>query len=87
MEDDNLQDILGSGQHLLVLLNDVLDLSKVEAGRMELEKTTFTVNQVIDESIFMVRERAARRGIQLECETIQPFPTCTRIACGFGRFW
>ena len=73
-QDEYLQDILGSGQHLLVLLNDVLDLSKVEAGRMELEKTTFTVNQVIDESIFMVRERAARRGIQLECETVRTVP-------------
>ena len=42
-QDEYLRDILGSGQHLLALLNDVLDLSKVEAGRMELDRTTFAV--------------------------------------------
>ncbi len=67
-QDEYLRDILSSGQHLLALLNDVLDLSKVEAGRMELELTTFGVRDAIDDSLSMVRERAAQRGIALECE-------------------
>ena len=46
---DYVQDILDAGRHLLALLNDVLDLSKVEAGRMELEVTTFPAADAIHE--------------------------------------
>ncbi len=60
-----LQDILTSGQHLLSLINDILDLSKIEAGRMELELTSFDLPQAIDNALTLVRERAGRRGIQL----------------------
>jgi GAF domain-containing protein len=60
-----LQDILESGQHLLSLINDILDLSKVEAGRMELEAADFDLPRAIDNALILVRERASRRGITL----------------------
>jgi signal transduction histidine kinase len=58
-------DILESGQHLLSLINDILDLSKIEAGRMELEPTEFDLPSVIENTLILVRERAQRHGITL----------------------
>jgi signal transduction histidine kinase len=66
-----LQDILESGRHLLSLINDILDLSKIEAGRMELELSEFDLPQAIDNALILVRERASRRGIRLG-STIDP---------------
>jgi signal transduction histidine kinase len=65
---DYLQDILDSGKHQLTLVNDILDLSKVEAGRMELELSSFSLKETVTSSVAMLRERAARRGIALEVE-------------------
>lgn len=67
-QDEYLRDILGSGRHLLQLLNDILDLSKVEAGRMELEPSTFSLRSALEYAASMVRERAARHGIRLGIE-------------------
>ncbi|HEX6080819.1 MAG TPA: GAF domain-containing protein [Methylomirabilota bacterium] len=60
-----LRDILDSGHHLLSLINDILDLSKIEAGRMELEVSEFDLPQAILNGLTLVRERALRRGIDL----------------------
>ncbi len=57
-----LSDILESGRHLLSLINDILDLSKIEAGRMELEATDFDLPSAIENTLMLVRERAHRRG-------------------------
>ncbi len=60
-----LQDILESGRHLLSLINDILDLSKIEAGRMELEPADFDLPSAIENALILVRERASRHGIKL----------------------
>jgi signal transduction histidine kinase len=61
-----IQDILSSGRHLLSLINDILDLSKVEAGRMELELGPFDLPGAVESATMLVRERAGRHGIALE---------------------
>ena len=60
-----LQDILESGRHLLSLINDILDLSKIEAGHMELETADFDLPSAIENALILVRERVTRRGITL----------------------
>jgi signal transduction histidine kinase len=62
-----LQDILESGRHLLSLINDILDLAKIEAGHMELDSAAFDLPSAIDNALILVRERASRRGITLGC--------------------
>ena len=60
------EDILGSGRHLLSLINDILDLSKIEAGRMELELAAFDLSTALENAMTLVRERATRHGIALD---------------------
>ena len=68
-QEEYLRDIHGSGKHLLELLNEILDLSKVEAGRMELEYSSFDLRALLDDAASMLRERAATHGIDLRVET------------------
>ena len=63
-----MKDIHASGHHLLSLINDILDLSKVEAGRMELNVSRFDVPTAIDNALVLVRERAMRSGVKLSSE-------------------
>jgi signal transduction histidine kinase/DNA-binding response OmpR family regulator len=66
---DYLNDILTAGRHLLSLINDILDLSKVEAGQMELGMRSFELRAALDNAITLVKERAQRRGIRLTLDS------------------
>ncbi len=70
-QSEYINDIHGSGKHLLSLINDILDLSKVEAGRMELDLATFNVPEAIDNALTLIKERAGRHGIDLQA-TVAP---------------
>jgi signal transduction histidine kinase len=61
-------DIHTSGRHLLALINDILDLSKIEAGHMELQATSLVLADVLESSVALMRERATRQGIRLGLE-------------------
>jgi signal transduction histidine kinase len=60
-----LDDILSSGNHLLALINDVLDLSKVEAGQVELQVAPFSLRDALERGVSMVREQATTEGVQV----------------------
>jgi signal transduction histidine kinase len=65
-QEEYLKDIYASGTHLLSLINEILDLSKIEAGRMELELTDFDLPTALENALTLVRERAGRRSITLQ---------------------
>ena len=67
-QEEYLRDIHGSGKHLLELLNEILDLSKVEAGRMELEPSPVLLGELLDEVVGMVRDRAQAGGVDVRLE-------------------
>ena len=64
-----LDDILSSGSDLLSLINDILDLSKVEAGRVQLEVAPFSLREALERGVVMVRERATKDGVHVGLAT------------------
>jgi signal transduction histidine kinase/CheY-like chemotaxis protein len=74
-QDEYLRDIWNSGKHLLELLNEILDLSKVEAGQMVLEPSTFNVTGALEYCLAMVRERAALHAIAITVEIVDEIDT------------
>jgi len=67
-QEDYLKDVLTSGKHLLSLINDILDLSKVEAGKMDLEVSAFNLRQALETGLTMIKERAGNHGIRLSLD-------------------
>jgi signal transduction histidine kinase len=62
----NLRIINRSGEHLLALINDVLDMSKIEAGRLDLNLTTFSLSKLLDDVTELFRLRAEAKALRLE---------------------
>jgi signal transduction histidine kinase len=75
-----LDDVLSSGNHLLSLINDVLDLSKVEAGQIELDVAPFSLQDALESGVVTVRERATRDGVRVTLE-----PTDVGLVSGDER--
>jgi PAS domain S-box-containing protein len=67
-QEEYLGDILGSGRHLLALINDILDLAKIESGHMELDLGTFELPAVLNSTFTLIRERATRHSIHVSLD-------------------
>jgi signal transduction histidine kinase len=80
---DYLKDIHSSGKHLLSLINDILDLSKIEAGRMELDLAEFDLPAALQNAMTLVKERAQRNGIELSVEVD---PSLTAVSADERKF-
>ncbi len=72
--DGYLDTIRSNGQHLLTLINDILDLSKIESGRMECERVACSPHAAFAEILSTLRVRAQEKGLLLECEWMTPIP-------------
>ena len=70
----NLQTINRSGSHLLTLINDVLDMSKIEAGKIDLQNDSFNFDELVHEAIEMMLVRASSKGIELLLDPESTYP-------------
>jgi signal transduction histidine kinase len=69
---DYIADILSSGRHLLELINEILDLSKIEAGKMKLSAEEFEIGAVCEEAMALLRVEAGRKHIELVLDVENP---------------
>ena len=86
---DYVGDIHSSGQHLLNLINEILDLSRIEAGRMELDLETMEVEELLANSVLMLKPRASAHGIEMKVQSLESaafFPKYPKSQ-SFGYEW
>ena len=75
---DYLQRVQQSGQHLLGIINDILDLSKVEAGKLDLEISAFSLEQVLSKVANLIDDKASAKGLELLFDIAQDVPDALR---------
>ena len=68
LQEEYLNDVHSSGTHLLSLINDILDLSKIEAGRLEYRPTQIPIREILASSLIMIKEKAMKRNITISKE-------------------
>ena len=77
-QDEYVRDIRNSGRHLLDLINEILDLSRVEAGRMDLDLDAVSLEDALEHGVAMIRERAGAHGIAVEVQIEPDLGRCAR---------
>ena len=65
---ERLQKVGSAAKHLLAVINDILDLSKIESGRLQLEQTDFALSDVLDHTALLIAEAARQKGLQIEVD-------------------
>ncbi len=75
---ENLAVIGKSGEHLLAIINDILDLAKIESGRIGLEPCEFDLRELLDDLVTMLRVRAEAKGLELQLDQHSSFPRYVR---------
>ncbi|MGD9067428.1 MAG: ATP-binding protein [Desulfobacterales bacterium] len=68
LQEEYLNDVHSSGTHLLALINDILDLSKIEAGRLKYNPTQIPIREILASSLIMIKEKAMKRSIIISKE-------------------
>jgi PAS domain S-box-containing protein len=67
-QEEFLNDVHDSSKHLLSLINDILDISKIEAGKLSLNVSKVNINQILENSLTMIKEKAMKQNLELKCQ-------------------
>lgn len=76
---NDLRTIKRNGEHLLELINDILDLSKIEAGKLEVERIPWSLTRLISDVVSSMQGRAAVKGIRMETQYLGPIPETIQV--------
>jgi len=68
IQSEYLNDVLASSRHLLSLINDILDISKIEAGKLDLDPVHFNIKSLLDNSLTMIKEKAMKHGLEVNLQ-------------------